>query len=236
VTLNKYNQTANFEMVSILGREIPQTLEEIIDPKHTALVIHDMQNDPCNPETPQYKYMGPIDCYTILPRVLKLREAARKAGVLVMYTQYTNQPEWRSTSDFQIYKMKEKFLDSNNSPPQSSVYGTWGWEIIDELKPGKDETQIFKYRRDTFIGTNFDIFLHGHGIKTIVSCGIALEVGIQPTAVTASQMDYFPVVPKDAVSGRHQNYMDEAMKLLERTVIVTESQKIIDAWEKSSTK
>lgn len=61
-----------------------------------------------------------------------------------------------------------------------------------------------------------------------MSSGIALEVGILPTAVTASFLDYYVVVPRDAVLGRHQKLMDDAVKQLEREVIVTEADKIID--------
>jgi nicotinamidase-related amidase len=217
-------------------REIFETLEEIINPRHTALVIHDMQNDPCRPETVHSKFQGPIDCFGIIPQLLKLRETARKAGVLVMYTQYTNLPGWRSTSDFALYKMKDRLNIPDKPYPESSIYGTWGWEIVDELKPAPGEQRIFKYRRDTFIGTNFDNLLRLNKIRTIVSCGIALEVGIQPTAVTASLLDYFVVVPRDAVSGRHKSYMDEAIKLLERTVIVVNCEEIIRTWERARQK
>ncbi len=218
-------------MIKIHGRSVPDTLEEILAPKHTVLVIHDMQNDPCRPETPHSKSNGPIDCYKILGSVLKLREAARKAGVGVMYTQYTNQPDWRSYSEFQLYKLKDRLGDPQKAPILTNVYGTWGWDIIDELKPAPNESRIFKYRRDTFVGTNFDNLLRSNGIKTIVSCGIALENGIQPTALTASHLDYFPVIPRDAVSGRHQKFMDDAIALLERLAIVTESKEIIRVWE-----
>ena len=221
-------------MFKFLDREIPDTMTEILHPSNSVLVIHDMQNDPCRPESPRAKYAGPIDCYGITPQVLKLRESARKAGVKVMYTQYTNQPNWKSTSDFELYKMRDKLNVPGKPVPESSVYGSWGWQIIDELKPDPSETCIFKYRRDTFIGTNFDNILRLNGIKSIVSCGIALEAGIEPTALTASQLDYFVAVPRDAVSGRHKNFMDEAMKHLERTVIVTTSDEIINAWKTGS--
>jgi nicotinamidase-related amidase len=217
-------------MFKFLDREIPEALGEILNPSHTVLVIHDMQNDPCRAESPRSRFAGPIDCYGITPQVLKLRDSARNIGVKVMYTQYTNQPSWKSTSDFELYKMRDKLNIPDKPVPESSVYGTWGWEIIDELKPAPNETRIFKYRRDTFIGTNFDNLLRLNGIKTIVSCGIALEAGILPTAVTASQMDYFVLVPRDAVSGRHKDFMDDAMRVLERTVIVTTMEEIIKAW------
>ena len=37
-------------MKEAFGKLIPDSLEELIDPKKTALVIVDMQNDLCSPE------------------------------------------------------------------------------------------------------------------------------------------------------------------------------------------
>ena len=34
-------------MISYKGRSIPQTFEEIVDPRHTALVVHELLNDFC---------------------------------------------------------------------------------------------------------------------------------------------------------------------------------------------
>jgi hypothetical protein len=34
-------------MIPYRGRSIPQTFEEIVDPRHTALVVHELLNDFC---------------------------------------------------------------------------------------------------------------------------------------------------------------------------------------------
>jgi len=221
-------------MIDFKGRKIPETLEEIIDPKHTALVIHDMQNDPCNPESPPSKMIGHFHCDRIMGNLLKIREAARKAGVLVMYTQYTNQPDWQSVGDYWIYKNPDRVGTDRETKPLTNVMGTWGWQIVEELKPAPNEVSILKYRTNTFIGTNFDNILRTNHIKTIVSTGIALEVGIDPTARTATLLDYFVVVPKDCVSGRIQEWMDETMKWMERSILVPTTDEVIRVWNKRS--
>ena len=113
-------------VIKIHGRSVPETLEEILEPKNTALVIHDMQNHPCRPQTPHSKVNGPIDCYRALPAVLTLRDAARRSGVQVMYTQYTNQPEWRSYSEIQLYNLRDRFGDPQQAPILTNVCRTWG--------------------------------------------------------------------------------------------------------------
>jgi nicotinamidase-related amidase len=220
-------------MLNFKGRMIPETLEEVLDPKHTVLVIHDMQNDPCNPESVQSKMVGTYNCDRIMGKLLKLRDAARKAGVRVMYTQYTNQPDYQSVGDYSIYHDREFVGDPKNPNPVTNVVNTWGWEIVNELKPAPNEVSVLKYRIDCFVGTNFDNILRTNHIKTIVSSGIALEVGIDATARTAILKDYFVVVPRDVVAGRQQEYCDETMTWLERSVIVKNMDEITKVWESS---
>ena len=37
-------------MKSILGHDVYDSLDELVDPKHTAVIVVDMQNDLCDPE------------------------------------------------------------------------------------------------------------------------------------------------------------------------------------------
>lgn len=220
-------------MITYEGKEVFENLEEVLLPKHTALVIHDMQNDPCKPESAMSKFRGrSFDCARITPNVLRLREAARKAGVRVLYTQYTNQPRYVSTSASMMFKSKDWTKPSDKRPPEGSVDGTWGWQIIDELKPGAGEISVHKYRRDTFVGTNFDNLLRSMGVKTIVSCGIATERGIQPTALTASFLDYYVVIPEDAIMGWSPELVDASIKLLETTVTISKTEDLLNVWAK----
>lgn len=68
-------------MIKFQGRDIPETLEEILAPSHTALVIHDMQNDFSKSDTIYSKYYGPVDAYRIVPKLQKLRDAAESRRV-----------------------------------------------------------------------------------------------------------------------------------------------------------
>jgi nicotinamidase-related amidase len=226
-------------LIEFRGRAIPETLEEILDPSHTVLDIQDMQNNPCNPESEQSKRLGGhFNCDRIVGTLLKLRESARKAGVKVMYTQSTAQPNYQNVSDIAIWKSYTSktpdFADPKNPLPQTGNPFTWGWEIIDELKPLPTEVRIMKHRSDPFVGTNFESVLKNNRIRTIIPCGVALEIGIDAVARTATFLDYFVVIPRDAVSGMKEDYMKDAMKWLERSVIVTSSSEIMKIWEKKS--
>ena len=55
-------------------------------------------------------------------------------------------------------------------------------------------------------------------------------MGIDPTARMGILLDYFVVVPKDCVSGRVQEWMDETMKWMERSILVPKTEDIIKIW------
>ena len=78
-----------------------RTLQEQIDPRHTALVIVDVQNDFVHPKG-QWGEMFPSLWQTcpLIPRMLTnlkaLLEAAREAGVFIIFVRGTYDPQYIS--------------------------------------------------------------------------------------------------------------------------------------------
>jgi ureidoacrylate peracid hydrolase len=80
------------------------------------------------------------------------------------------------------------------------IYGTWGAEIIDELKPRAEDITIKKQRYDGFFGTNLDLTLRTLGIKYLFFIGTATNICVESTIRHAFFLDYFPILVSDAVS------------------------------------
>ena len=73
------------------GKEILTTMEELVDPAHAALVIVDIQNDFCKKKDEQGNITYSVPMYEpMAPRVKKTIDAAREAGVLVVYLQQSH--------------------------------------------------------------------------------------------------------------------------------------------------
>ena len=64
--------------------EVLTTLDEKIAPAHTAVVVIDMQNDFCDPQGFVATKRGTdlTDTRAIIPKLIKLLDAARKAKAL----------------------------------------------------------------------------------------------------------------------------------------------------------
>jgi nicotinamidase-related amidase len=163
--------------------EVPkyETQEEVrVDPAKTALIVVDMQND-------FVKEGGALvvpDAEATIPEIQNLLSLARESGMKVVYSQDTHgegDPEWEIWGEH----VRE---------------GTWGWEIVDELKPREDEVIVRKVRYDAFYGTHLDHFLRLWDVDTLIICGTVANICVHYTAASAALRWYDVVIPKDATS------------------------------------
>ncbi len=158
----------------------------------TALVVVDMQNDFVKPAG---SLVVPAAAETI-PQLEQLLAAARRSSVRVAYTQDTHfegDPEW------QIW-------------PEHCRMGTWGWEIIDELKPGPDDLVCPKNRYDGFYGTWLEHFTSRvWQVKHMVLVGTVSNICVAHTAASAGLRWFHTVIPADGISALTE--FDQAMTL-----------------------
>ena len=151
-----------------------------LDPKRTALIVVDMQNDFVSDGG---SLLVP-DAKGTVPNIQRLLELARTSDMRVVFSQDTHDegdPEW------EIW-------------PEHARRGTWGWQIVDELQPREDELVVQKVRYDAFYGTSLDHMLRQWGVDTLVICGTVANICVHYTAASAALRWYRVVIPRDAVS------------------------------------
>lgn len=153
--------------------------------KQTALVIVDMQNDFAHPDGKLY---GPA-AREIIPRIASLLERARAKGVRVVYTQDTHYKD--DPVEFPIWG-------------QHVVKGTWGWQIVEELKPREGDIVIEKMRYDAFFGTPLDHVLRMYGVRHLVVTGTVANICVLHTVASARLRLYDVVVPIDAIAALNE--------------------------------
>jgi nicotinamidase-related amidase len=90
-------------MIEIEGKQVFTELEELVDPRHTALIVVDMQRDFCIPGGAFDELGIDISMYPpMVPRLVRLVEGARAAGVPILYIQMTQLPNRAIESPAQI--------------------------------------------------------------------------------------------------------------------------------------
>ncbi len=146
----------------------------------TAVIVVDMQNDFVKPEG---RLHVPKAMETVEP-IRRLLDKARRAGARVFYTQDTH---YDDDPEYGIWGEHVR-------------YGTWGWQIIDELKPQPGDIVIVKTRYDGFYGTPLDDLLRVYGIEYTVIVGTVANICVLHTAASAALRWYKVVVPVDGIS------------------------------------
>jgi len=154
-----------------------------IDPRTTALIVVDMQNDFVRPEG---KLFVP-DAPATVPKIQALLALARQHGLFTVFTQDTHYP---GDPEFPIWG-------------EHCVAGTWGWQIIDELAPREGELVLQKRRYDAFYGTPLDHELRLRKIEQLIICGTVASICVHYTAASAALRWYGVIIPVDATSALH---------------------------------
>lgn len=151
-----------------------------IDPRTSALIVVDMQNDFVKPG-------GALvveSAQDTIPAIQRLLTFARQHKMRILFTQDTHQ---EGDPEFPIWG-------------RHVLEGSWGWKIVDELAPREGERVIQKPRYDAFFGTSLDHELRIAGTETVVVCGTVANICVLHTAGSAALRLYKVVLPVDAVS------------------------------------
>ena len=217
-------------MIEAHGRQVFTTMEELVDPRHTALVVIDVQNDFCA-EGGLMHEMGK-DLSMMKPALSNLRrvlEGARAAKVLPIFIQNTWLPQHGVASGPWLRFMIVRYgMDPDRG---CTVQDTWGGEILSEVAPAKTEIVVRKWRSNSFIGTNLDLVLRAHEIKTVVITGVVTQGCVESTAREASFRDYYVVVLEDCVATYDRDLHEASLKVMRTRVDVAPSDEVLRVWQ-----
>jgi nicotinamidase-related amidase len=154
------------------------------NPKFTALVIVDMQNEFCKPGGKMYLREG-VD--KVIPGLKLLLERSRNAGVQVIFVQSVR------------YKDSPQFTRFGR--PVMLLKGTWGSEFIEELVPRDGEPVVEKNTHDCFFKTRMDQLLEDLRIlpatHTVIVTGVGASVCVYHAVIGFHVRDYNVIVPLD---------------------------------------
>jgi nicotinamidase-related amidase len=190
-------------MRNVFGKLVYDTLEEKLDPTHTAIIVVDMQNDLCKPRGRSNSPQGPSPNMAIVPALSNLLRIGRQSGVKLVYIAYAMDPSGASAAPAWIYYCQRKKREGKSYAMNLEVCleGTWGQEIIEELSPQPGDIVVTKNRLGGFWNTNLDQTLRANRIKTVVITGTATSGCVLDTAVGAAAHDYYTICASDSIAG-----------------------------------
>ena len=183
-------------MIEIADKHVFSDLRELVDPRHTALVLIDMQRDFVEPDGVFGRLGADLSMYTQMrPRLAHLLDAARERGVTVVHIQMSSLASWASDSPAQLrFNLRmHQSLNLRGMPLQYTEVGTEGHRFVEELTPQAGEFVVSKWRSSGFWGTNLDMLLRTNGIQSVVVTGCTTEGCVESTARDAMFNDYYVV-------------------------------------------
>jgi len=208
--------------------DILHSVEERLDPAHTALFIIDMQKDFCLDGFATSKAGRPLDAArSIVPRLQDLLAAAREAGALVCHIGFWTLEDHLSDSGPWLAQRRRATYASD----RIAMAGSEGAEFIDELAPAEGEHVVHKHRYSAFKGTDLDMVLRGRGIRTVVPTGVSTNVCVESTLRDAFEHAYYVCVPRDGCASWDMSLHDATLRTVDaRFGVLTTVEEVTRVW------
>ena len=208
---------------------ILKSLAERLSPRHSALLVIDMQNDFCAEGGFVEAALGKdaAACRAVVAPIMALVEHARKARVPVVWVRADYSPG--KVPPHMAIKAHER----GTTAPFCHA-DTWGSAFFG-VTPAGDEAVVDKHCYSAFIGTELDARLHAMGVRTTVLAGVQTNVCIESTLRDAASLGFNVVVASDCVASHtrelHEATLKNAMFLFGDVV---PAERIVKAWESGS--
>ena len=171
--------------------------ERNFEPGRTALLNIDMQNGEFNQDilarartegTPESKKRAFFEriAETVLPNQARLQNAARAAGIEVMFTVIES-----LTQDGRDRSLDHKISGLNVAK------GSWEAKVIDEVGPRGDEIIIPKTASGIFNATNISYVLRNLGIDYLVIYGVVTDQCVESAIRDAADRGFLVTQVED---------------------------------------
>jgi ureidoacrylate peracid hydrolase len=183
-----------------------------VRPEHTALVVIDYQNEFCDEEGVFAKAgfdVSPLRA--IEGRLVALIDAARKAGIALVWVRCTYSTPGNLYLSPVFMEHALRCWNGRYSEIPVCAEGSWGQQFYGRVHPEPGEAVISKHRYDAFVGTDLDVVLRAKAVQTMVVCGVATNICVETTVRHAFCLDYYAIVPTDAVAAWDQTAHDVAL-------------------------
>ena len=177
-----------------------------LDPKRSALIIQDLQNDVII-EGGAFADSGApahATAQNVVGNVADLAAACRSAGVPVIHV-------WYIVEEGAAGLKQNAPLFQGVKEANALVRGTWGAAPAEGLEAQDGDHIVEKMRMNGFYETRLDILLRGLGVETLLISGAWTNMSIEHTSRHGADAGYEVVVPSDGTSTTGDEWQNAAL-------------------------
>ena len=211
--------------------------------KRTALIVVDMQNAYAKKGGMLDLIGEGIDEERTRPVIAaheRLLPAARAAGVKVIYLQFGYRPDLSDAGgemspNRERHAAVRKIRKGGPDRDKFITVSTWGWQIVDEIRPEPGDLVVPKARYSGFAGTALESLLNGMDIRYLLFSGVATNVCVESTARDAYFAEFWPILIEDAMNHAGPDFTRDATLWFFETKAgwITDTPKVMEMLERS---
>jgi nicotinamidase-related amidase len=215
-------------MREIYGKQVCESLEEVLFPDWCAVLPIDLQNDFMHPDGKVAQAGGDVSAMIELrPKAVAFLNRARQLGARIVHVRIVDLPNGESDSPSWL---RAKGLISGVS--EFAVEGTWGADYSEGCEPRPGELVVTKHRSSAFVGTNLDLLLKANQVKTVVIIGEQTPGCVEATYRDAAYHDFYNVLVEDCVAGRDRELHDASIKVQKARHDVCTMDQVFSIWQR----
>jgi nicotinamidase-related amidase len=212
-------------MINCAGIEIFDTLDELVDPKYTALLLWDFAEN---------VVLNRYSTEDLTRNASRLLSAARTHGVLTIFSHQNNMRIVGDTGApnvrMRLTRAGKPVSDIARQPEPKGFPAKP--QLVEPMRPNQNEIVFEKFTPNAFLGTSFDWWLRKYAIRTVILTGVNVATGINGTAREAICRGYYAVIARDCVGTNSPEDYNAAVNYLEKIFDVYDSSAIIESWNK----
>jgi nicotinamidase-related amidase len=203
-------------------------LAELVGAGHTAVLVSEMQRGVVGDLAPpsMAALAAEVQAQGVPSAVGRLLAAARAAGVPVVYCTVHFRPDRIGTP------IVTPLMAVTLRDPGYLAIGSASAEILTDLAPEhSDLISARTHGMTPFADANLDVLLRDLGVRTVVLCGVSLNVALIGSSVEAVNRGYRVAVARDAAAGVPTEYGEALLRSsLAPLATVTTVEQLAAAW------
>jgi nicotinamidase-related amidase len=198
---------------------------QLLDPSHTAVLVMECQEGIVG--RAGFGALGEaVQRHGTIGHIARVLAAARAVQVPIFYLTVARRADsGGGTANCLLLALGRKGEPLLPGSPRQAV--------VEALAPREHDYVLTRFHGVTpFHGTELDALLRNLGVRTVVATGVSVNVGVLGLAIEAVNSGYQVVIPRQAVAGTPDDYVEAVLThTLRLLATVTSVDELLAAWQ-----
>jgi biuret amidohydrolase len=201
-------------------------LKQLLAPAHAAVLVMECQEGIVGGGAALGALGAAVERHGTIAQIQRLLDAARTVRLPIFYLTVARRADsGGATTNCLLLALGRK--------GEPLLPGSARQTVVEALTPHEGDFVLTRFHGVTpFHATELDQLLRNLGIRTVIATGVSVNVGITGLTIEAVNSGYQVVIPRQAVTGTPDEYVDAVLThTLRLLATVTSVDDVIAAWQ-----